>query len=531
MLESLTVKNLAVVEHAHAEFSPALNVITGETGAGKSVLMGALDLIAGARAESGIVREGAAEAEIEAKFSDATVRRTVTKDGRSRAWIDDESVSLAELREASRRKVDMHGPRANQTILEERFQREALDSFGGIAGSSAEAAYARAWKRRRAAEEKLGGLGDQDAVASEIDMLRFQTGELADAEVSEDDADLAERHAAAANSEEIVSAANEATELLGGDNSALSMVSEVRTRLARMAKHMPEAAGWQEDLDGIAAGVNELSKSIADAVSRIEVDPDEFAALDARLGLVRRLQRKYGEDLYGALEKKRERLAELENAGAVREKLEKELAETLEEVAQAGAKLSAMRSAGAKRLAAAVTGELRDLGFLQAKFSVATGRREADASGLDTVSYMFEPNPGEPARPLSAIASSGETARVMLALKCVLAAHDSTATLVFDEIDANVGGEAGKIVGEKMKALAATHQVIAITHLPQSAVFADRHFTVSKKVSGGRTRTEIREVEGRDRVAEIERMLGGERITSVTKKHAEELLEYGKKAE
>ena len=531
MLESLTVKNLAVVEEAHAEFSPQLNVLTGETGAGKSVLMGALDLILGARAESGIVREGAAEAEIEAKFSDATVRRTVTKDGRSRAWIDDESVSLAELREATRSRVDMHGPRANQAILEESFQRDALDSFGGVAGSATETAYARAWKRRREIEDRLGALGGSEAVASEIDMLRFQTGELADAEVSADDADLAERHAAAANSEEIVSAANEATELLGGERSALSIISEVRGRLARIARHMPDAANWQNDLDGIAVGINELSKSIADAVSRIDIDPAEFAALDARLGLVRRLQRKYGDDLYGALEKKRARLAELEDIDVVREKLEGELAEASKEVVEAGAKLSAKRSVCAKRLAAAVTDELRDLGFLQAKFSVELEKREPDASGIDRVSYMFEPNPGEPARPLSAIASSGEIARAMLALKCVLAAHDSTGTLVFDEIDANVGGEAGKIVGAKMKSLSATHQVIAITHLPQSAVFADRHFTVSKKVSGGRTRTEIREVDGRDRVAEIERMLGGEKITSVTKKHAEELLEYGKKTE
>ena len=176
-----------------------------------------------------------------------------------------------------------------------------------------------------------------------------------------------------------------------------------------------------------------------------------------------------------------------------------------------------------------MTKELRDLGFLQAKFGVRVAEAEMSAHGCDAVAYMFEPNPGEAARPLAAIASSGEVARVMLALKTVLAAHDETEVLVFDEIDANIGGEVGKAVGEKMRAVAAAHQVLAITHLPQSAVYGDRHFVVSKGVSGGRTRTRISVVEGEDRVSEIARMLGGEKLTSVTRKHAQELLEHGKK--
>ena len=187
------------------------------------------------------------------------------------------------------------------------------------------------------------------------------------------------------------------------------------------------------------------------------------------------------------------------------------------------------KGSAAERLAKSVTKELRDLGFLQAKFGVRVAEAEMSAHGCDAVAYMFEPNPGEAARPLAAIASSGEVARVMLALKTVLAAHDETEVLVFDEIDANIGGEVGKAVGEKMRAVAAAHQVLAITHLPQSAVYGDRHFVVSKGVSGGRTRTRISVVEGEDRVSEIARMLGGEKLTSVTRKHAQELLEHGKK--
>ena len=196
-----------------------------------------------------------------------------------------------------------------------------------------------------------------------------------------------------------------------------------------------------------------------------------------------------------------------------------------------GADLTKRRKSAAERLAKSVTKELRDLGFLRAKFGVALEAAEPAAHGCDAVVYMFEPNPGESARPLAAIASSGEAARIMLALKVVLAAHDATDTLVFDEIDANIGGEVGRAVGEKMRAVAAARQVIAITHLPQSAVYGDRHLVVAKGVSGGRTRTRISEVKGEDRVSEIARMLGGEKLTSVTRKHAQELLEHGKKEE
>ena len=524
MLKRLTVSNFAIVERVEIEFGPALNVVTGETGAGKSVLIGALELVLGGRADSSVVRDGAKEAEVEADFDGTVVRRTVTAEGRSRAWIDDESVSVSELKELGRRLVDIHGPRANQNILAEEFQRSTLDRFGGVDLSRYSAAYCE-W---RGIADEIAELEKGASVEDEIDLLKFQVGELEEANITSDDDDIAERHAAAAHAAEIVEAANGITEALGGDEGAEAAIAKLGPVFASMARHFPAASEWASEAEEISVRINELSRSVADAASRIDADPDAFDELDRRLSTVNRMRRKYG-DPVAALEEKRARLAVLENRDERLRGLGLRLAAAEKAVRAEGALVTSRRRAAAAKLAKAVTKELRDLGFLQSKFGVELAAAEPSARGCDSVVYMFEPNPGEPARPLAAVASSGETARIMLALKTVLAAHDETATLVFDEIDANIGGEVGRAVGGKMRRVAESHQVIAITHLPQSAVCGDRHFVVAKGVSGGRTRTWISEVEGEDRVSEIARMLGGEKLTSVTRKHAEELLENGKK--
>lgn len=528
MLSKLSVSNLAIVEKAEANFAPGLNVITGETGAGKSVLMGALELVLGGKADASVVRDGAREAEVEAVFDGTVIRRTVTSAGRTRAWINDESVSVGELKELGRKLVDIHGPRANQNVLEEKFQRETLDAYGKVSLSSYGAAY-EGWK---ALKDRLSALTSAGGGEDELDWLRYQVNELEAAGVTADDDDLAERHAAAAHAEEIVEAANEITEELGGDRSAAEILIRLQPKFSAIARHLPEAAEWATEAEDLTLRIQELSRSVADAVSKIDADPAAFQEMDERLGVVNRLKRKYRVDLPSELEKllseKKTKLADLENRDEKIEELTREIAAAEKTVRAAGAELTKKRSVAGEKLAKAVTKELRDLGFLQAKFSVRLSGAEPEAHGCDAVAYMFEPNPGEAARPLASIASSGEVARVMLALKSVLAAHDSVDLLVFDEIDANIGGEVGKIVGEKMRAVARHHQVIAITHLPQSAVFGDRHLVVSKSVAGGRTRTRIQAVEGEDRVAEIARMLGGEKLTSVVGKHAEELLKLAR---
>lgn len=537
MLNRLSVRNLAVVEKVEVEFDPALNVITGETGAGKSVLMGALELVLGGRAEASVVRDGAKEAEVEADFGETVVRRTVTREGRSRAWVNDESVSVAELKELGHALVDIHGPTANQKLVEEPFQRDLLDADGKA--SAAGRAYAADWARYAALKGEIDALaaaGGED----EADMLRFQVNELEGAELTDDDETLSERHAAAAHAEEIVENANAMTEALGGDRGVSELLAALQPKFRAIARHLPQAEAWAREADDVTVRVQELSRTIADAVSGLDGGEDDLASLDARLTLVNRLKRKYrAEDvprLRALLAEKKERLAAIEGRDERLRDLQANLDAAEKALRTTGAALTKARAAAGERLAKAVTKELKDLGFRQAKLFVALEPQSPDAHGCDRVVYMFEPNPGESARPLAAIASSGEIARVMLALKVVTASRSPRATspvphaaspiptLVFDEIDANIGGEVGRVVGEKLRAVAKAHQVIAITHLPQSAVYGTRHLVVSKRVTDGRTRTTLSPVAGDARVSEIARMLGGEKLTSVVRKHAEELL-------
>ena len=544
VLKRLTVSNLAVVERAEAEFSSGLNVLTGETGAGKSVLMGALDLVLGGRADASVVRDGAKEAEVEAEFDGKVVRRTVTREGRSRAWIDDESVSIAELKELGQSLVDIHGLTANQKLTEESFQRETLDAYGRCEKSEKCEKFEKCetCERYSAAFAELSDLKSQvsrlasAAGEDELDMLRFQVNELEEAGLSDDDETIAERHAAAAHAEEIVENANAITEALGGDRSAAEILIQLQPRFREIAKHLPSAAEWAAEAEELTVRVQELSRAVADAASKLDVGEEDLDELDRRLTLVNKLLRKHHvpqvSGLLSLLEAKKAKLDALEHREERLAELEAKIVSADKAVRAAGAALTKARTVAAEKLGKAVTKELKDLGFLQAKFFVALESIEPAAHGMDRVVYMFEPNPGEQARPLAAIASSGEVARVMLAIKCVTSRTSHTShtsrTLVFDEIDANIGGEVGKIVGEKMKAVAKSHQVIAITHLPQSAVYGERHLVVSKKVAGGRTRTVISVAEGEGRVSEIARMLGGEKLTSVVKRHAEELLQLSR---
>ena len=537
MLKKLTVSNLAVVEKAEAEFAPGLNVLTGETGAGKSVLMGALGLVLGGRSDASIVRDGAKEAEVEADFGETVIRRTVTREGRSRAWVNDESVSIAELKELGQKLVDIHGPTANQKLMEEAFQRDTLDAFGGfqVSGSGFQVVerYQSSFSELVDLKSQVSGLMSS-AGEDELDMLRFQVNELEEAELSEDDETIAERHAAAAHAEDIVENANAITEALGGDQSAAEILIQLQPRFREIAKHLPSAAEWAAEAEELTLKVQELSRTVADAASKMDVGEEDLEELDKRLTLINKLLRKYRvsdvSSLKSSLETKKAKLDALEHREERIAELNAKIAVADKAVRKAGAELTKLRTTAGERLSVAVTKELRDLGFLQAKFFVALEPIEPDTHGMDRVVYMFEPNPGEAARPLAAIASSGEIARVMLALKVAGMRDEGRGkreeiTLVFDEIDANIGGEVGKIVGEKMRAVARRHQVIAITHLPQSAVYGDRHLVVSKAVSGGRTRTRISEVEGEDRISEVARMLGGEKLTTVVRKHAEELLQ------
>lgn len=547
MLTRLSVRNLAIVESADVEFGGGLTVITGETGAGKSVLMGALELVLGARADASTVRDGAKEARIEAEFAvpgvvdaflDAAglppcedgvllVRRAISATGGGRVHVNDAATTVQTLRALGKLLVDVHGPNDHQSLLEEGFQRGVLDAHGRLDTS----AYAVAWTRLADLRAQRADLqGDDADVAETCERLRYAVDELDAAQLTpEDDDELPARHAAAAHAAEILDCANAATAALSeADDSAAAALVGAGARVREMARFHEAAGAWGETIERLTVEVQELAQEIADSASRLDADPEALQALDDRLSLVQRLKRKYACPDVAALlalrDERARRLADLEGRGARLAALADEIAAAEAAVRAAGAKLTAARTKAAARLARAVTKELHGLGFLRAGFDVSLAPHAPDATGCDAVDFLFAPNPGEAARPLREIASTGEIARVMLAVKTVVAEHDAIPVLVFDEIDSNIGGEVGRAVGEKLRAVARHHQVIAITHLPQSAVYGARHLAVAKAVSGGRTRSTIQPLEGEARVAEIARMLGGTSLTSVVEQHARELL-------
>lgn len=547
MLTRLSVRNLAIVESADVEFGGGLTVITGETGAGKSVLMGALELVLGARADASTVRDGAKEARIEAEFAvpgvvdaflDAAglppcedgvllVRRAISATGGGRVHVNDAATTVQTLRALGKLLVDVHGPNDHQSLLEEGFQRGVLDAHGRLDTS----AYAAAWARLADLRAQRADLqGDDADVAETCERLRYAVDELDAAQLTpEDDDELPARHAAAAHAAEILDCANAATAALSeADDSAAAALVGAGARVREMARFHEAAGAWGETIERLTVEVQELAQEIADSASRLDADPEALQALDDRLSLVQRLKRKYACPDVAALlalrDERARRLADLEGRGARLAALADEIAAAEAAVRAAGAKLTAARTKAAARLARAVTKELHGLGFLRAGFDVSLAPHAPDATGCDAVDFLFAPNPGEAARPLREIASTGEIARVMLAVKTVVAEHDAIPVLVFDEIDSNIGGEVGRAVGEKLRAVAHHHQVIAITHLPQSAVYGARHLAVAKAVSDGRTRSTIQPLEGEARVAEIARMLGGTSLTSVVEQHARELL-------
>lgn len=550
MITRLSISNLAIIEKAEVNFTPGLNVLTGETGSGKSVIMGAIGLALGARSDASAVRDGEENSRIEAEFevgekldrvnsvlSDAglpvcedgalIVRRVLSESGSGKVWVNDSRTTLATLKNLGQILVDIHGARANQSLLDESFQRGTLDKSAKIDIGR----YAETWRNLSAVRAEIDELLSVTVSEDEIDLLRYQVGELEAAGLSDDDEDIASRHAAAAHAEEIVEIAGELTDVLGGDNGVAERLISLQPKFERLKKYFKESGDWAAEAEDATVKIQELSRSIADAMSKIDADPAELEELDARLTILNKLKRKYLkgaensiEALMAVLAAKRERLDSFEGFEEKLAGLKKAESAALASVKAAGAELSEKRAAAGEKLSRLVTRQLRDLGFLKAKFYVAFEEVEPGPGGCEKVCYMFEPNPGESARPLADIASSGEIARVMLALKSVLALNDGADTVIFDEIDANVGGEVAMRVGEKMRLIGSKRQVIAITHLPQSAVFAMRHLVVSKSVVCGRTLTAVKEVAGKERITEIARMLGGEATMPIVAEHAKELL-------
>lgn len=544
MLQSLRIRNLAIVEDVSVEFGDGLNVITGETGAGKSVIVGALNLLLGDRADRSLLRTGTDQCAVEAVFTAAPkavlddlglpdgdeliIRRTFTAAGTGKVVINDSPATVQALKRLGDLLVDMHGPHDHQSLLSREFQLDLLDAFGHHDTAPYRNAY-RHWldlQQQRAALDTDAG-GD---VAQQIEFLQFQVKEIEEAKLDGlDENELVGEHTRCAHAARILELAEAVQRALSEEEaSAFNALAAVQKQLSDLANIVPEAHEWQTQAGELAGQVQELARAVVSFAGKIDADPQRLAWLDDRLAVVHKLKRKYGGDLPAVLAflaKSKQRLHDLEHRGERAAELDAAIGKAVGEVEKRGRELRKSRQASAKKLAAAITKELRELGFAHGAFDVTLAPAPAPGpAGLDEIEFAFAPNAGEPARPLRQIASSGEISRVMLAVKVVLATHDKIPVLVFDEIDANVGGEMGNAIGEKLRTVAGKRQVVCITHLPQVAAQGASHYVVTKTVRDGRTLAGIGLVGGQERVEELARMLGGKDLTSVTLKHAQELL-------
>lgn len=552
MLESLKIQNLAIAEDLEVRFGPGLNVITGETGAGKSLLVQALNLVLGERADKTLIRSGESRCIVEATFSlpapddvnahletldvepceagRLIVRRIVSATGSGRSFINDCPTTVAALRDTGNLLVDLHGPHDHQSLFNCDFQLAVLDAFGQT--GKLVAAYRKPYKARLALEQKRRDLeADDGDTERQLDMLAFQIQEITDADLTNaDENGLEEELMRVANASHIVELASAACNALTeNEASGFSALVAAQQSIRELAELMgDEAATWRDEIESLSIQVQELSATISGAGQSIDSDPARLQWLEDRKALVNKLKRKYGAtitDILAFQQEAEQRHTELSTRGERLAEITAEVATRDADLRKAGATLTKARSKTAGKLAKAITAELQSLGFAQGAFSVdLSDTADPLPTGLDEVEFGFAPNVGEDMRPLRSIASSGEISRVMLATKAALAEHDRIPVLVFDEIDANLGGTTGQDVGAKLAAVAGSHQVLCITHLPQVAVHGPSHFVVAKHVEEGRTRTTIARAEGKKRVEEVARMLGGRDLTTVTLKHAEEML-------
>ncbi len=553
MLDTLRIRNLALVTDLTLELGPGYNAISGETGAGKSILIGALNLVLGERADRTLIRAEANQCTVEAAFDVAKLdapladflethglepceenqlllKRTFTAAGSNRQFINGSATTLVVLKQIGEWLVDVHGAHDHQSLLHPARQLDILDAFGGL--QPARDTFAELMRRRAELEKAKADLVvDEATYAQQLDLLRFQVKEIADAALDPaEEETLDANYQRASNGARLLELCQSARQLVSENEiSLLDRSGDLGRVLADLQQVDESAAALVELHEHARANLQELQNELGAYADRVDIDPAQLHALEERVNLTQLLKRKYGGSIEAVLEfgaEAAKKLAALESRDEKLVRLNSELETLQTEIVSAGKTLTAQRKKLIPKLTQAVTAHLNDLGFAQSQLDVSLTSTdqptEAKSTGLDTVEFQFAPNLGEPARPLRAIASSGELARVMLALKTVLAAEDSIPVLIFDEVDANVGGETAHAVGERMRQIADQRQVLCITHLAPVAAVAQTHYVVSKAVIDGRTESNITPLDAHARVEELARMLGGK--SGAARKHAEELL-------
>ena len=553
MLELLHIENIAIIEAADIEFAPGFNALTGETGAGKSIVIDSLSAVLGQRTSRELIRTGAEKAFVSAAFSgmapeltetlgiqpeaDGTLllQREIQTDGKNVCRVNGRPVTVGQLRALGARLLNIHGQHDGQQLLDEEQHIVYLDSFGRV--ESFAITYAEKYKNFTDIRRQIGALQmDEAEKARRVDTLQYQIEELRRAKLTPgEEEELTARRGMLRNAEKFLDAVAGADYALNGDDSgggALSALRQAQDALGGV-RHLDDAFGQlYERLGEAYSEVYDIAATVEDKRGELDVSPGELDRVESRMDLLYRLKKKYGatvEDMLDYQARCEAELAQIEDAGDTLARLEQALSKAEKEARQAAQALSDARKAAADRLTAQILTELQQLDMGKIRFAVDFAEKPLDSDGMDTVRFLMSANVGEELRPIHKIASGGELARIMLAMKNVLSEQDHVGTMVFDEVDTGVSGRAAQKVAEKMARISRRKQVLCVTHLPQLAAMADTHFSVEKGERNGRTYTEVRRLDREQRRQELARLTGGSHVSQTMLDGAEELLAQAEK--
>lgn len=553
MLELLHIENIAIIEAADIEFAPGFNALTGETGAGKSIVIDSLSAVLGQRTSRELIRTGAEKAFVSAAFSgmapelteelgiqpeaDGTLllQREIQTDGKNVCRVNGRPVTVGQLRALGARLLNIHGQHDGQQLLDEEQHIVYLDSFGRV--ESLAITYAEKYKNFTDIRRQIGALQmDEAEKARRVDTLQYQIEELRRAKLTPgEEEELTARRGMLRNAEKFLDAVAGADYALNGDDSgggALSALRQAQDALGGV-RHLDDAFGQlYERLGEAYSEVYDIAATVEDKRGELDVLPGELDRVESRMDLLYRLKKKYGatvEDMLDYQARCEAELAQIEDAGDTLARLEQALSKAEKEARQAAQALSDARKAAADRLTSQILAELQQLDMGKIRFAADFAEKPLDSDGMDTVRFLMSANVGEELRPIHKIASGGELARIMLAMKNVLSEQDHVGTMVFDEVDTGVSGRAAQKVAEKMARISRRKQVLCVTHLPQLAAMADTHFSVEKGERGGRTYTEVRRLDREQRRRELARLTGGSHVSQTMLDGAEELLVQAEK--
>jgi len=551
MLQELTIKNYALIEHIQVSTEKGLNILTGETGAGKSIIIGALSFLLGERATADSIRKNADCCEVSALFAlqdgylakpfliendivteketEVLLKRVLNIQGKNRCYINGLIVTNAIMQKVGRYLVDIHGQQSHQLLFNIDEQTELIDRFGGHKLQRQNVLSLYRIFREKSDELEILNASEKDR-NEQLDLYRFQLKEITETELKPQEEDELDREYNILNNAEKISLSVQCIYdgLYGKEESVKASIDKLSAEMDKLSQIDDSFNKHNNTLSEIKYQVEEIVNVMENYKEKLEFNPDRLEAIIERKELIKKLKRKYNKsvtELIGLKDELQAKLKKLDDSPEAIKKLEEQLALSEEKLKKEAAALSKKRKTASIILSDKVEKELKDLAMGKTRFFINIEPGEIKQTGMDNIEFLISPNKGEGLKPLAKIASGGETARIMLAIKTVLSEADRVPVLIFDEIDAGIGGEAAWVVGKKLSGLASKHQVICVTHLPQIAGFADVHFHVDKAVKSNRTVTSIEKLNKDGRIDEIARMLGGEKITTITQKHAREIVE------